>query len=95
MTVLREYHAALGVLIHEFEGTLERFVGDGVLVLFNDPIPVPRIRAFGRQEWLRAMRARLAELAVRWRASRPYARLRRRHRPRIRDARDDRLRGAQ
>ena len=41
MTVLREYHAALGALIHEFEGTLERFVGDGVLVLFNDPMPCP------------------------------------------------------
>jgi adenylate cyclase len=39
MTVLHEYHAALGELIHKFEGTLERFVGDGVLILFNDPIP--------------------------------------------------------
>lgn len=41
MAVLHEYHAALGGLIHKFEGTLERFVGDGVLVLFNDPIPCP------------------------------------------------------
>lgn len=41
MTVLHEYHAALGELIHKFEGTLERFVGDGVLILFNDPIPCP------------------------------------------------------
>ena len=39
MTVLREYHAAIGELVLQFEGTLERFVGDGVLVLFNDPLP--------------------------------------------------------
>ena len=39
MGVLREYHACLGPLIHRHEGTLERFAGDGLLVLFNDPIP--------------------------------------------------------
>jgi adenylate cyclase len=38
MGVLREYHACLGQLIHHHEGTLERFAGDGLLVLFNDPI---------------------------------------------------------
>ena len=41
MAVLSEYHAALGELILAYEGTLERFLGDGVLVLFNDPIPCP------------------------------------------------------
>ncbi len=41
MTVLGEYHAALGEIIYAYEGTLERFVGDGVMVLFNDPIPCP------------------------------------------------------
>jgi adenylate cyclase len=68
MAVLQEYHAALGALIHMFEGTLERFVGDGVLVLFNDPIPCPDpcLRA---ARMAVAMRARLAEVAVRWRAS--------------------------
>jgi class 3 adenylate cyclase/CheY-like chemotaxis protein len=68
MAVLGEYHEALGALIHEFEGTLERFVGDGVLVLFNDPIPCPDpcLRA---ARMAAAMRARLAELAARWRAS--------------------------
>jgi class 3 adenylate cyclase/CheY-like chemotaxis protein len=68
MAVLKEYHSALGVLIHEFEGTLERFVGDGVLVLFNDPIPCqePCLRA---ARMAAAMRARLKELSVRWRAS--------------------------
>jgi class 3 adenylate cyclase len=38
MTVLREYHATLGELIFRYEGTLERFAGDGILTLFNDPI---------------------------------------------------------
>jgi class 3 adenylate cyclase len=39
MAVLAEYHACLGELIGRFEGTLERFVGDGLLVVFNDPLP--------------------------------------------------------
>ncbi len=38
MNVLREYHAALGELIHAYEGTLDRFAGDGVMILFNAPI---------------------------------------------------------
>ena len=38
-TVLREYHDALGDLIYRFEGTLERFTGDGLMVFFNDPMP--------------------------------------------------------
>jgi adenylate cyclase len=41
MVVMGEYHAALGALIHKFEGTLERFVGDGIMVVFGDPIPCP------------------------------------------------------
>ncbi len=41
MAVLREYHASLGELIFRYEGTLERFVGDGLLVVFNDPLPIP------------------------------------------------------
>jgi len=40
MQVLAEYHAALGDLIHRFEGTLERFTGDGLMVFFNDPMTV-------------------------------------------------------
>ena len=39
MGVLGEYHAALGDLIFRFEGTLERFTGDGLMVFFNDPVP--------------------------------------------------------
>ena len=41
MGVLRQYHEALGELIFRHEGTLERFVGDGLVVLFNDPLPCP------------------------------------------------------
>jgi adenylate cyclase len=40
MSVLREYHGELGRLILEHEGTLERFAGDGMMVFFNDPVPV-------------------------------------------------------
>jgi adenylate cyclase len=39
MSVLKQYHGCLGELITRYEGTLERFVGDGLLVLFNDPVP--------------------------------------------------------
>jgi len=41
MAVLREYHRSLGELIFRYEGTLERFAGDGILILFNDPMPCP------------------------------------------------------
>jgi adenylate cyclase len=41
MSVLGEYHAAVGPLVHKYEGTLERFLGDGMMVLFNDPLPCP------------------------------------------------------
>jgi class 3 adenylate cyclase/HAMP domain-containing protein len=41
MAILRQYHAALGELVYRYEGTLERFAGDGILILFNDPIPYP------------------------------------------------------
>ena len=41
MGVLREYHQAAGKLILEYEGTLEHFTGDGITVLFNDPLPIP------------------------------------------------------
>src|SRR6266446_5377291 len=41
MGVLREYHAEMGRLVLAHEGTLERFAGDGIMVFFNDPVPVP------------------------------------------------------
>jgi class 3 adenylate cyclase len=40
MTVLREYHAAVGRIIMEHEGTVERFAGDGIMIFFNDPVVV-------------------------------------------------------
>src|SRR5215475_2040552 len=66
MGVLREYHAAMGRLILEHEGTLERFTGDGMMVFFNDPVPVanPAERAI---RMALAMRENVAELTVKWR----------------------------
>jgi class 3 adenylate cyclase/CheY-like chemotaxis protein len=66
MGVLREYHAAMGKLILEHEGTLERFTGDGMMVFFNDPVEVanPAERAI---RMALAMRERVKELTVKWR----------------------------
>jgi adenylate cyclase len=66
MGVLREYHAEMGRLILEHEGTLERFTGDGMMIFFNDPveIPNPAERAIRMAV---AMREVVAGLATRWR----------------------------
>jgi class 3 adenylate cyclase len=40
MALLRDYHAAIGEIIMKYSGTLERYAGDGVMVVFNDPVPV-------------------------------------------------------
>ena len=47
MTLLRDYHAAIGEIIIKYSGTLERYAGDGMMVVFNDPVPVdnPALRA--------------------------------------------------
>jgi len=66
MGVLREYHAEMGKLILNWEGTLERFTGDGMMIFFNDPVPVPNA-AERAVRMAVAMRARVAELAVGWR----------------------------
>jgi adenylate cyclase len=65
MEFLRDYHAEMGALIFKFEGTLERFVGDGIVVIFNDPLPCAE---HGRKAVGMAleMRDRVQELRVSW-----------------------------
>ena len=41
MSVLREFHGEIGKMLTVYQGTLERFAGDGVMIFFNDPLPVP------------------------------------------------------
>ena len=50
MSLLRQYHAAIGEIIIKYSGTLEHYAGDGVMVFFNDPIPVPKTRTTGRAD---------------------------------------------
>jgi adenylate cyclase len=66
MAVLREYHAEMGKLILDHEGTLERFTGDGMMVFFNDPVVVENPSERAVRMAVR-MRDRVAELAKRWR----------------------------
>ena len=42
MALLRDYHGAIGEIIIKYSGTLERYAGDGVMVVFNDPVPVEK-----------------------------------------------------
>jgi adenylate cyclase len=63
--ILGEYHAALGDLVARFEGTLERFSGDGLVVFFNDPIPCDDAPLRSIRMAL-AMRQRVQELADGW-----------------------------
>jgi len=65
MGVLAEYHAAMGRLILEHEGTLERFTGDGIMVFFNDPLPIPD-PAMRAVRMALAMQREVAELAAGW-----------------------------
>jgi adenylate cyclase len=66
MSVLREYHAVMGEAILAHEGTLERFTGDGMMIFFNDPVPVadPQVRAV---RMALAMRQTVEALTARWR----------------------------
>ena len=66
MRVLREYHAAMGQLVMEHEGTLECFIGDGMMVIFNDPVPVPNPQERAVRMAL-TMRERFESLAAAWR----------------------------
>jgi class 3 adenylate cyclase/putative methionine-R-sulfoxide reductase with GAF domain len=66
MTLLRHYHAAIGAIIIKYSGTLERYAGDGVMVVFNDPVPVdnPALQAV---RMALDMRAALGALIEKWR----------------------------
>jgi class 3 adenylate cyclase len=66
MGVLREYHAQMGRLILEHEGTLERFTGDGMMIFFNDPVEVPNPAERALRMAI-AMRDCVAALAAGWR----------------------------
>jgi adenylate cyclase len=66
MAVLREYHGEMGRLILAYEGTLERFTGDGLMVFFNDPVPMPDAPERAVRMAV-AMRDRVGELAAKWR----------------------------
>jgi class 3 adenylate cyclase len=65
MEVLREYHTTLGQIIFRFQGTLERFTGDGLMVFFNDPLPCPD-HPMQAVRMALAMRQEMAALAERW-----------------------------
>ncbi len=64
--VLGQYHQSIGDLVMRFDGTLERFTGDGIMVFFNDPVPVDDAPARAVRLGV-AMRARVQELAEAWR----------------------------
>ena len=66
MSVLRDYHAALGELVFAYEGTLEHFAGDGLMVFFNDPPPCADAPERAVRMALQ-MRDRVDELATHWR----------------------------
>jgi class 3 adenylate cyclase len=63
---LREYHGALGPLVSQFEGTLDQFSGDGIMVFFNDPVPCPD-PAERAVKMAMAMREEAGKLITTWR----------------------------
>jgi class 3 adenylate cyclase len=65
MAVLGEFHSAMGALITEHEGTVPHFAGDGILIFFNDPLPMADACERAARMSL-AMQSRFAPLAARW-----------------------------
>ena len=66
MALLREYHSVLGNLIHRFEGTVEHFAGDAIMVLFNAPLPCPDPAARAARMAIE-MRHQVTILMAKWR----------------------------
>jgi class 3 adenylate cyclase/putative methionine-R-sulfoxide reductase with GAF domain len=68
MALLRDYHAAIGQIIIKYSGTLERYAGDGVMVVFNDPVPVenPALQAVLMALEMRDAIGALTETWHRW-----------------------------
>jgi adenylate cyclase len=66
MALLRDYHAAIGEIVIKYGGTLERYAGDGVMVIFNDPVPVenPALQAV---HMALEMRGAIGALTDKWR----------------------------
>jgi adenylate cyclase len=66
MTVLGEYHACAGAIIHKFQGTIEHFAGDGLMAMLNDPLPCaePCLQAV---RMAAEMRAAVGALTAKWR----------------------------
>ena len=64
--IVREYHTVAGELVNHYDGTLEHFAGDGLMVFFNDPVPIdePELQA---ARLALAMRERIGECAEGWR----------------------------
>jgi adenylate cyclase len=66
MRVLRDYHARMGEQVMAYQGTLERFTGDGMMIFFNDPVPVPNPVERALRMTV-AMRDIMDDLAAQWR----------------------------
>jgi adenylate cyclase len=66
INVVRDYHGAAGELVLAHGGTLEHFAGDGLMVFFNDPVPV-REHELQAARLACAMRERIGALAAGWR----------------------------
>jgi adenylate cyclase len=66
MNILRDYHQAVGAIIHKFQGTIEHFAGDGVMAMLNDPLPCPQpcVQAV---RMAAEMRAAVGALTAKWR----------------------------
>ena len=66
MTVLGEYHACAGAIIHKFQGTIEHFAGDGLMAMLNDPLPCPE-PCLQAVRMAAEMRAAVGALTAKWR----------------------------